>query len=129
MGIRAKRMAALLALCLVAGCGDGQAPKEPVADWSSSPEFKKELDSRHSVAKEIGARRAKVDARMREMTAIMREKLGVKDDRKAIEALSENAEWKSLKAKAAEIDAEFEKQRQETLSLVRRQMNQGKASK
>ena len=122
-------MAALFALCLVVGCGDSQAPKEPAADWSSDSEFKKALASHHSVAKEIGARRAKVEARMREMKAIMREKLGVKDDKKASGALSDNAEWKSLKANAAERDAEFEKQRQETLSLVRRQMNQGKASK
>ena len=122
-------MAALLALCFVVGCGDQPPQNAPSSDWSIDPAFKKALADSHSVAKEIGVRRAKVEARMREMTDIMKRKLGVRDDKKAIEALSDNAEWKALKAKAAEMDAEFEKQRQEMLSLVRRQMNQGKSSK
>ena len=129
MRIRCKRVAALLALCLVVGCGNETSQKGQVADWSDYPQFKKELNASHSVVKEIGARRAKVEARKKEMIAIMREKLGEKDERKVIEALADNAEWKSLNAKAAEIYAEFEKQRQEMLSLVRRQMNQGKSSK
>lgn len=129
MTIRLKRMAALLVLGLVVGCGDQTPQNAPSSDWSSDPAFKKALADSHSVAKEIGARRAKVEARKREMIAIMREKLGVKDEKKAAEALADNAEWKSLNAKAAEIDAEFEKQRQEMLSLVRRQMNKGKSSK
>ena len=54
---------------------------------------------------------------------------GSKDEKKVVEELEKNAEWRSLKEKAAAIDAEFEKHRKEMLAHVRRQMNQGNLSK
>jgi len=128
----ASRMA-MLACCallfVVCGCGR-EEPAADAAGWENEPAFKKDLAGMHDVAKEIGARRAKVAARMAEMKSIMREKLGTKDDKKVLDELGKNAEWRSLEEKAAAIDAEFEKQRQAMLSRVRRQMNgNGKVSK
>ena len=117
----------LLAVC---GCSREEPAAADAAGWEKDPAFKKELSEMHGVAKEIGARRAKVAARMDEIKSIVREKLGTKDDKKVLDELGKNAEWRSLEEKAAAIDAEFEKQRQSMLSRVRRQMNgNGKVSK
>ena len=81
--------------------------------------FRKTLADRRKVAYSIGADRAKVEERMNEMRRIIGDKLKTKD-RAAIEAaLAENAEWKGLQAKAKELDAAFERQRKETLAIVR----------
>ena len=118
------------ALCILCGCGKEEAPAPASAErWSEDPAFKNALAEHRSRAMEIGKRRAAVAARMNEMTAIMKEKLATQDEKKVVEELEKNAEWRSLKEKAAAIDAEFEKQRKEMLSHVRRQMNQGNLSK
>lgn len=72
---------------------------------------------------EIGKRRAVVTKRMNEMKSIMGRSLATDDEKKIIEELEKNKEWQSLKEKAAAIDAEFEKKRQEMLAQVRKQMS------
>ena len=106
-----------------AGCRKEEAKPEIPA---SSPKsymhdeaFRKTLADRRKVAYSIGADRAKVEERLNEMRRIIGDKLGTKD-RAAIEAvLAENAEWQGLQAKAKELDAAFERQRKETLDIVR----------
>ena len=124
-------MALVCCALLFAVCGcSREEPAVAAPSWDVDPAFRKELSEMHDVAKEIGARRAKVASRMNEMKSIMREKLGTKDEKKILAELGNNAEWRSLEEKAAAIDAEFEKQRQAMLSRVRRQMNgNGKVSK
>lgn len=118
------------ALCILLGCGKNDKPAPaPSGVWSEDPAFKKELKEHHDHAVELGKRRSAVQKRMDEMTAIMREKLATKDDKKVVEELEKNAEWRSLKEKAAVLDAEFEKRRKEMLSHVRRHMNQEDISK
>ena len=132
MAREASRMAALACCALlfaVCGCSR-EEPAAAAPSWDVDPAFRKELSEMQDVAKEIGMRRVKVAERMNEMKAIMREKLGTKDEKKVLAELGNNAEWRSLEEKAAAIDAEFEKQRQAMLSRVRRQMNgNGKVSK
>ena len=118
------------ALCVLCGCGKNESSASSApGKWSEDPTFKKVLEEQRAQAVEIGKRRAAVAKRMNEMTAIMKEKLATMDEKKVVEELEKNAEWQSLKEKAAAIDAEFEKQRKEMLSHVRRQMNQGNLSK
>ena len=129
----AAHIAALMccsALCILSGCGKEDAPAPaPAGKWAEDPSFKKTLEEQRAQAMEIGKRRAAVAKRMNEMTAIMKEKLATKDEKKIVEELEKNAEWRSLKEKAAAIDAEFEKHRKEMLSHVRQHMNQGNLSK
>ena len=132
----AAHIAALMccsALCILCGCGKEEPSAQPApfaqGKWSEDPAFKKVLEEQRAQAMEIGKRRAAVAKRMNEMTAIMKEKLATTDEKKVVAELEKNAEWQSLKEKAAAIDAEFEKQRKEMLSHVRRQMNQGNLSK
>jgi len=117
-------------LCILCGCGKSDKPVPGAAEkWAEDPAFKKTLGDQRAKAMEIGKRRAAVAKRMGEMTAIMKEKLATTDEKKVAEELEKNAEWRSLKEKAAAIDAEFEKQRQVMLSHVRQQMNKGNISK
>ena len=129
----AARIAALMccsAFCILCGCGKDDKPASASSrSWAEDPAFKKTLEEQRVRAVEIGTRRAAVAKRMNEMTAIMREKLATKDEKKVAEELEKNAEWRTLKEKAAAIDAEFEKHRKEMLSHVRQQMNQGNLSK
>ena len=123
-------LACCFTLGFLCGCGKGEAPATAAADsWAEDPAFKKDLGEQHAKAKEIGSRRAAVAKRMNEMVSIMKEKLATTDEKKVVEELEKNAEWRALKEKAAAIDAEFEKQRKETLSRVRQQMNKGNFSK
>ena len=121
--LRIAALACIASLLAVCGCGRDERPAEGHSGWENDPAFKKDVEAIHAVAKEIGTRRAKVAKRMDEMKSIMREKLGTKDEKKVLDELGKNAEWRSLAEKAAAIDAEFEKQRQAMLSRVRRQMN------
>ena len=128
---KAARIAVLAccsALCILCGCGKNEQPA-PTGSWAEDPAFKKTLEEQRVRAMEIGTRRAAVAKRMNEMIAIMKEKFATTDEKKVAEELEKNAEWRSLKEKAAAIDAEFEKHRKEMLSHVRRQMNQGNLSK
>ena len=130
MAARIAALACCSLLCILCGCGKNDKP-EPVSTGSRAedPAFKKTWEEHRVRATEIGTRRAAVAKRMNEMTAIMKEKLATKDEKKVVEELEKNAEWRSLKEKAAAIDAEFEKHRKEMLAHVRRQMNQGNLSK
>ena len=128
---KAARIAALAccsALSILCGCGKNEQPA-PTGSWAEDPAFKKTLEEQRVRATEIGTRRAAVAKRMNEMIARIKEKLATRDEKKVVEELEKNAEWRSLKEKAAAIDAEFEKHRKEMLSHVRQQMNQGNLSK
>ena len=112
-----------LALLFLAGCRKEEVkPETPAsspASYMNDKAFRETLAARRKAAYVIGADRAKVEERMNEMRRIIGEKLKTKD-RAAIEAaLAENAEWKGLQAKAKELDAAFERQRKETLNIVR----------
>ena len=130
MMIRMAALACCPLFCILCGCGNGEEPKPAAAaDWSEEPDFKKKLEEHRVESIEIGKRRSAVAKRMDEMTSTMKETLATQDEKKVAEELEKNAEWRSLKEKAAAIDAEFEAKRQEMLVHVHRQMNKGNISK
>ena len=110
-------------MLFLAGCRkEEKKPEIPAsspASYMNDKAFRRTLEERRKVAYSIGADRAKVEERLNEMRRIIGDKLGTKD-RAAIEsALAGNAEWKELQARAKELDAAFERQRKETLGIVR----------
>jgi len=120
---RVASLALCSALCIPCGCSKNDAPSAAASGkWSDDPAFEKALGENHAQAMEIGKRRAVVTKRMNEMKSIMGRSLATDDEKKIIEELEKNKEWQSLKEKAAAIDAEFEKKRQEMLAQVRKQM-------
>lgn len=119
--------AALCALCgcafFLQGCEKTATPVEPPrespASYMNDPKFRATLSARRKVAESIGEKRAAVARRMEEMVKIMGAKLKTDDRAAVVAALEKLAEWRSLVAKAHELDQEFQKHHRETLDLVR----------
>ena len=112
-----------LVVLSLAGCRkEENAPEVPAhspESYMKDPVFRKQLEERRKASYAIGADRAKVEERLNEMRRIIGDKLKTSDRAKIEAALADNAEWKALQAKAKELDAAFERQRKETLGLVR----------
>lgn len=81
--------------------------------------FRAKLKERHEAMKGLGAERAKVAARLEEMTKIIREKLGTDDPAKVGAELDKIAEWTRLRERALALDKEFTAKRREMQKIVR----------
>ena len=108
---------------VLAGCRKEEAkpdiPASSPKSYMHDEAFRKTLEERRKVACSIGADRAAVEERLNEMRRIIGDKLKTTDRAKVEAALAGNAEWKSLQARAKELDAAFERHRKETLRIVR----------
>lgn len=120
----ALKMTATTVVCAVALVGCGK--KEPEAPPSTAPEsymndtaFREKLKARREAMKELGTERAKIAARLEEMTKIIREKLGTDDPAKVGAELDKIAEWTRLKERALALDKEFTAKRREMQKIVR----------
>jgi len=113
----------VVVLCLF-GCKKQQEEAKSVdpsspAVYMKDPAFRQQLKNHRMIAADIGEAREKVTARQDEMVKATGAKLKT-DDRKAIvAALASDEEWRSLEAKAKELDEAFKKNHRETMRIVR----------
>lgn len=124
----ALQMTATMVVCAVAvlGCGKKEPAEASKAPPPHSPEsymndkaFREKLKARREAMKGLGAERAKIAARLEEMTKIIREKLGTDDPAKVGAELDKIAEWTRLKERALALDREFAAAHRETQRIVR----------
>lgn len=122
------KMTATMVVCAVAVLGCGK--KEPAAaskvppphspeSYMNDAAFREKLKARREAMKGLGAERAKIAARLEEMTKIVREKLGTDDPAKVGAELDKIAEWTKLKERALALDREFAAAHRETQRIVR----------
>ena len=130
------KMTAAAVICAAAllGCGKKEPPAPANAPESHKPEnymndkaFRDELKARREAMKGLGAERAKIAARMEEMTKIIREKLGSDDPAKVGAELDKIAEWTRLRERALALDKAFTAARRETQKIVRERITPKKA--
>lgn len=119
----ALKMTAVMVICAVAlvGCGkkEPEAPPTSPESYMNDTAFRAELKARREAMKGLGAERAKIAARLEEMTKIIREKLGTDDPAKVGAELDKIAEWTRLKERALALDKEFTAKRREMQKIVR----------
>ena len=122
------KVTATMVVCAVAvlGCGKKESDEASKTPPPHAPEsymndkaFRAELKARREAMKGLGAERAKIAARLEEMTKIIREKLGTDDPAKVGAELDKIAEWTRLKERALALDKEFAAAHRETQRIVR----------
>lgn len=119
----ALKMTATTVICAVAlvGCGkkEPEVPPTSPESYMNDTAFRAELKARREAMKELGAERAKIAARLEEMTKIARRKYGTDDPAKVGAELDKIAEWTRLKERALALDKEFTAKRREMQKIVR----------
>ena len=121
-------------LIVAAGCGCGreespaaapsaaQANAAPKVGSQADPAFRARLDAQVAERTRLTAVRGRLVRQMEAMVAAERAARPGADDAAVKAALEEKPEWKSLYARVADVNAALEDNRQQSTSIVRRQL-------